>query len=95
MAAVAKGLVALNKELTDSRGQSQYQIARWTGITQNVCPNNIPPITDAAAIVSWLYYTAFGKGPDMLNGNKPPGGWGSGGTIATLGANGDVVSKTK
>jgi len=43
---------------------------RWSGIMKNVCPPNLPPYADSSSFVSWAFWTAFGKGEDVVNGAK-------------------------
>eukprot|EP00457_Paulinella_chromatophora_P004423 gb/GEZN01004435.1/.p1 GENE.gb/GEZN01004435.1/~~gb/GEZN01004435.1/.p1 ORF type:complete len:430 (-),score=21.94 gb/GEZN01004435.1/:401-1690(-) len=53
-----------NKPVRYSQGRM-----RWSGIDQHVCPNghNYMPAADCSALVSWVYWTAFGNGPDFVN----------------------------
>lgn len=47
---------------------------RWQGIDDTVCPNAIPDSADCSSLITWIYWTAFGKGPDYLNNAN--WGWG-------------------
>ena len=50
--------------------------SRWSGIQKHVCPHQgVPAFTDCSAFVTWLYWSAFGKGTDFLNGEKWTAGY--------------------
>lgn len=64
---------------------------RWQGISEEVCPDStvsiatIPISADCTSLITWIYWTAFGKGPDYLN-NKD---WTEGYTGTMMGCPGD------
>ena len=62
--------------------------SRWSGIHNHVCPfSKVPPTADCSSFVTWLYWSAFGKGKDFLNGQN----W-SAGYTGTMGNHGTAVS---
>lgn len=71
---------------------SQNEDLRWSGINSYICPQ-IPPAArapkymDCSSFVTWVYWTAFGKGIDYLNGES----WKAGYT-GTMAQNGELVS---
>ena len=73
LAAVARG--AVGKALTYTQGSS-----RWSFKSSWTCPARVPPAADCSSFVTWIYWTAFGLGPDHLNGQ----GWAAGYTGSML-----------
>jgi len=64
---------------------------RWSAINKRVCPKaGVPASADCSAFVTWLYWSAFGKGTDHLNGQ----GWKAGYT-GTMEQHGVRVSLDK
>eukprot|EP00808_Paulinella_micropora_P031300 g10143.t1 len=49
-------------------GYSQ-SASRWSGIDLHICPggDRVIPWADCSSLVTWVYWTAFGKGPDFVN----------------------------
>jgi cell wall-associated NlpC family hydrolase len=81
---VAAAMWAVNSKLWINYSQSP---SRWSGISQRACPyNRVPPVTDCSAFVTWLFWSAFGKGPDFINGQN----WNAGYT-GTMGNHGVPV----
>jgi len=66
---------------------SEDSVARWVGINDRICPMNVPATSDCSSFVTWIYWTMFGNGPDILNGE----GW-SAGYTGTLWDHGTLVS---
>ncbi|CAG8530199.1 8934_t:CDS:1 [Paraglomus brasilianum] len=63
---------------------------RWSGIDNHTCPfTDVPAYADCSSFVTWLYWSAFGLGPDYLNGEN----W-SAGYTGSMGTNGITVSLT-
>ena len=84
-AIAAAAMWAVNSKQYISYSQSP---SRWSGISQRVCPySRVPPVADCSSFVSWLYWSAFGKGNDFLNGAN----W-SAGYTGTMGNHGTPVS---
>jgi len=81
-------LVACGKALYDNRAKEHYTEggSRWNGITSRVRPPNAPTYSDCSSAVSWCYWTVFGNGPDILNGD----GW-KGGYTGTMPSHGTVI----
>jgi len=48
---------------------------RWSGITGHVEPPNAPPYSDCSSAATWAYWTVFGNGPDLLNGQSWKAGY--------------------
>ncbi|CAG8666724.1 4719_t:CDS:1, partial [Acaulospora morrowiae] len=66
-------LWAVNSKKTIHYTQ-EYQ--RWSGIRNQVCPKvDVPPHADCSSFVTWLYWSAFGSGPDYLNDANWTGGY--------------------
>lgn len=88
LAAAARSVVG--KKITYI-SPSTYNPARWTFNTGGrwVCPAKVPPSADCSSFVSWIYWTAFGMGPDHLNGAS----W-KGGATGTMADRGTRVSAT-
>ncbi|KAJ3037608.1 hypothetical protein HDV00_001496 [Rhizophlyctis rosea] len=64
--------------------------SRWSGIDGNYCPKSgghNPPYADCSSFVTWIYWSAFGDGPDYLNGQS----W-SAGYTGTQESHGTLVS---
>lgn len=63
---------------------------RWQGISEGVCPDStvssdtIPTKADCTSLITWIYWTAFGKGTDYLNNQK----WGAGFTGSMMSCTG-------
>ena len=47
---------------------------RWWGIQHKIHPPAAPRYSDCSASATWVYWTVFGNGKDILNGAN----WGSG-----------------
>ncbi|KAJ3048694.1 hypothetical protein HK097_010299 [Rhizophlyctis rosea] len=67
--------------------------SRWSGITSRTCPKSggsNPSYADCSAFVTWIYWSAFGNGPDNLNGAT----WSAGytGTLLDHGASVSVAN---
>lgn len=72
------------KYITYSEGSD-----RWSGIEDKVCPyQGVPATTDCSAFVTWIYWSAFGNGPDFINGEN----WTAGYT-GTMSQHGTTVSE--
>lgn len=74
---LAKNLANQNAAVTYTQGSS-----RWQGINSWVCPLKIttttfkaPAYADCSSFVSWLFWTAYGLGPDKLNGQSWKAGY--------------------
>jgi len=78
-------LVACGEALYNNRGSEHYTEggSRWQGITDRVRPPNAPTYSDCSSAVSWCYWTVFGGGADILNGDSWQGGYT--GTMASHG----------
>lgn len=48
---------------------------RWSGISGRVHPPNAPPYSDCSSAVTWIYWTAIGSGPDIINGEHWTAGY--------------------
>eukprot|EP00808_Paulinella_micropora_P017180 g82728.t1 len=47
---------------------SQAMDKRWSGIDKHICPGDKHMFyADCSSLVTWVYWTAFGKGPDFVN----------------------------
>ena len=82
---IATDMVAADKQINIT---SKWP-ARWSGIAGHVCPPAVPPHGDDVSVITWMYWAAFGKGPDQLNRL----GW-LGGSLASLAARGTPRSVT-
>jgi hypothetical protein len=56
---------------------------RWCGIRLKICPPRAPKFSDCSSSSTWVYWTVFGNGPDILNNQN----WGAGytGSLVTRG----------
>jgi cell wall-associated NlpC family hydrolase len=89
VAPTRQGIVAAAMWAVNSGRYIHYtqSSARWSGISQHVCPyDGVPPSTDCSAFVTWIYWSAFGKGSDFLNGQN----WNAGYT-GTMGDHGTSI----
>jgi len=84
-------LVQAAMALYNNRASGHYSQddQRWSGISGNVCPPNSPPASDCSSAVTWMYWTVFGNGPDIVNGASANWRWGS---TQTLIQNGHEVT---
>eukprot|EP00808_Paulinella_micropora_P011303 g69760.t1 len=73
---------------------TQQPSRRWSGIQKKVCPHegHYMPFADCSGLVSWVYWTAFGKGHDFVNGLGWQGGFT--GTMRSTGR-GNIVPFSK
>jgi len=78
-------LVECGRALYNNRGSEHYTEGsmRWQGITDKIRPPHAPTYSDCSSAVSWCYWTVFGDGPDILNGDSWKGGYT--GTMASHG----------
>merc|ERR1712000_605723 len=81
MMTAAKALIATKTHYTQDAPK------RWNGITRKEYPPNAPVWSDCSSAVSWIYWTVFGTGKDILNGQN----WKSGNT-ATQVQHGKAIS---
>jgi len=81
-------LVACGKALYDNRGNEHYTEggSRWEGISSRIRPPSAPTYSDCSSAVSWCYWTVFGNGPDILNGDSWQGGY-----TGTMGSHGTAI----
>jgi hypothetical protein len=81
------GLVTMLKNLAASGNKITYTQGsqRWSGISSWTCPanNKVPTYADCSSFVSWVFWTAYGRGEDKLNGQSWTGGYT--GSMATRG----------
>jgi len=75
--------------LYNNRASGRYSEddQRWSGIAGNVCPPGSPPSSDCSSAVTWIYWTVFGNGPDIVNDAN----W-SYGSVQTLVQHGNEVT---
>lgn len=75
--ATRAGLVKALRALKASGRSITYSqsTTRWSGIDRYVCPNNVPSAADCSSFVAWIYWTAFGKGPDYLMNRSADQAW--------------------
>jgi len=80
-----QALVKCGQALYNDRAKEHYTEGpeRWQGITAKIRPPSAPTYSDCSSAVSWCYWTVFGNGPDILNGESWSGGYT--GTMATHG----------
>jgi len=81
-----QSLVACGQALYNNRANEHYNEnspQRWSGIDDKVYPPSAPTYSDCSSAVTWCYWTIFGNGPDIINGEN----WSAGytGTMATHG----------
>jgi len=78
-------LVACGQALYNNRAKEHYTEggSRWQGIQDKIRPPSAPTYSDCSSAVSWCYWTVFGNGPDIINGDNWQGGYT--GTMASHG----------
>jgi len=79
-------LVTCGQALYNNRYSEHYtenSPARWTGIDDKIRPPSAPTYSDCSSAVTWCYWTVFGNGPDIINGENWQAGYT--GTMATHG----------
>lgn len=87
-----EALAQLGNNLVAAKTSIIYSSAsnfRWSGISASKCPPAAPVYADAHSFISWIVWTAFGKGVDHLNGQA----WQTG-TIAGMALRGTQVSES-
>lgn len=91
LAAAAKEVVALVAGVPAGQGiqYSDTYPLRWQPVLDSICRPTYPTSATDATIVSWIYWGAFGKAADRLNGNS----W-TDSTLASLRGRGIVRSAT-
>ncbi len=64
------GLVKMALEIASRRQYIDWvdTSSRWAGISKYVCPPSVPATSDCSAFATWLYWAAFGKTSDVMNG---------------------------
>jgi cell wall-associated NlpC family hydrolase len=73
-----------------ARASEHYSEAmgpRWVGIRDKLCAPTVPATSDCSSMVTWVYWTLFGNGTDIMNGE----GWAAGYT-GTLDKHGRPVT---
>ncbi|KAJ3040652.1 hypothetical protein HDV00_010677 [Rhizophlyctis rosea] len=59
------------RSITYTQGSS-----RWYGIKHKLCPYHaLPKFADCSSFTTWIYWSAFGKGSDKLNGQRWSAGY--------------------
>jgi hypothetical protein len=85
-ASARTGLYNAAMAIYNNRAHERYTqnaADRWIGIRNGVRPPNAPSMSDCSSSTTWAYWTVFGSGPDLLNGQR----WAAGytGSMSTRG----------
>jgi len=89
-----QGIYTAAMAIYNQRAHEHYTqgSSRWSGITGHVRPPSAPTYSDCSSSTTWAYWTVFGNGPDLLNGQN----WAAGytGSMSTRGTSTPCSSMT-
>eukprot|EP00808_Paulinella_micropora_P017957 g41615.t1 len=71
------GILKAAHHIVDKPVKYSQRSGRWSGIDGHVCPTagKYMPYADCSSLVTWVYWTAFGKGVDFVNGQNWKAGY--------------------